>query len=201
MRALMKYILVFINQESVSMEYYIFIWEISGVIFISITGALLHFTYDWSGQYKPLALISAVNESTWEHIKIAFWPALFYSIFEYIPLSNVTNNFLIAKSACFLIIPVSIVIMFYGYTAFLGYDLLFADISIFILSIYFGQMASFKLLIATPLPHSLTSAAMLIIVLLVIAFSLFTFCPPRLPIFKDPVHGGYGIYEKQRQNR
>lgn len=177
------------------MEYYIFKWEIFGVIFITIAGALLHFAYDWSNHYKPLALIAAVNESIWEHLKIAFWPALFYSIFEYIPLSGVTNNYVIAKAACLLVIPISIVIMFYGYTAILGYNLLFADIAIFVLSIFLGQMASFKLLTAPQLPHSLTSVSMLIIILLVIAFSLFTFCPPRLPIFKDPVHGGYGIYK------
>lgn len=180
------------------MTYNVFFWELFGAIFISVTGALMHFVYDWSNQYKPLALIAAVNESTWEHLKIAFWPALIYSILEYIPISNLTNNFIIAKAACLLIIPISIIIMFYTYTTILKHNFLIADITIFVLSICFGQMASFKLVTMAKLPSFLTSLSLFVIVLLVIQFSLFTFLPPKLPIFKDPVHGGYGIYKMSR---
>jgi hypothetical protein len=175
------------------MNYKVFLWELFGVIFISITGSLLHFLYDWSNEYKPFALISAVNESTWEHLKIAFWPALIYSILEYIPLSTITNNFIISKAACLLVIPISIVILFYSYTAILGRNYLVADISIFVLSIYSGQKISFELLTMDQLPSFLTSLSMFIIVILIIQFSLFTFLPLRLSIFKDPVTGKYGI--------
>ena len=170
-----------------------FLWELFGVIIISITGSLLHFVYDWSNKYKPFALISAVNESTWEHLKIAFWPALVYSILEYIPISTITNNFIIAKAACLLVIPISIVILFYSYTAILGRNYLVADISIFVLSIYFGQKVSFKILTMTQLPSFLTSLSIFIIVILIIQFSLFTFFSPKLLIFKDPVTGKYGM--------
>jgi len=169
-------------------------------IFYFIIGSILHFVYDWSNEYKPLALISAINESTWEHLKIAFWPALIYSILEYVPLSNITNNFIISKAACLLIIPIVIVILFYSYTGILGRNFLIADISIFVLSIYFGQKISFRLLTMIQLPSFLTSLSMLIIVILIIVFSLFTFFPPRLPIFKDPVNGGYGIYKRRHTN-
>lgn len=182
------------------MTYKVFLWELFGIIFISITGALLHFVYDWSNEYKPFALISAVNESTWEHLKIAFWPALIYSILEYVPLSNITNNFIISKAACLLVIPLSIVILFYSYTAILGRNFLIADISIFVLSICFGQKISFKLLTMPQLPSLITSLSMFIIVILIIQFSLFTFFPPKLSIFKDPVKGGYGIYKRGFHN-
>lgn len=179
------------------MNYTIFLWELLGVVFISAVGTLLHFTYNWSNQYKPLALISAVNESTWEHLKIAFWPALLYSVFEYIPLSSLVNNFIIAKASCLLIIPISITLMFYGYISISGYNILFADICIFILSIYVGQIVSYKLLTMIQLPDIITSLSMLVIILLIILFSLFTFLPPKCFIFKDPIHGGYGIYRKR----
>lgn len=177
------------------MIYTVFLWELFGVIFISIIGSLLHFVYDWSNGYKPLALISAVNESTWEHLKIAFWPALIYSILEYVPLANITNNFIIAKAACLLVIPLSIVILFYSYTAIIGHNFLIADIFIFVLSIFLGQLISFNLLTAPPLPSFLGSLSAFIIVILIIQFSLFTFFPPKLSIFKDPVSGKYGIYK------
>ena len=41
------------------------------IIFISVIGTLLHFMYEWSGHNKVVSLFAAVNESTWEHIKIA----------------------------------------------------------------------------------------------------------------------------------
>lgn len=175
------------------MSYIILLWELFGVIFISLIGSLLHFTYEWYGECKPLALISAVNESTWEHLKIAFWPALIYSILEYIPLAHITNNFIVAKAACLLAIPVCIIILFYSYTWLLGSNYLIIDISIFILSIFLGQMLSFKILTMRQLPSIYTSLGMFLIVILVIMFSLFTFFPPKCPIFKDPVNGGYGI--------
>ena len=176
--------------------YKIFLFELFGALLISITGSLLHFVYDWSKNYKPLALISAVNESTWEHLKIAFWPALIYSVLEYLPISNITNNFIISKAACLLVIPISIVILFYSYTAIIGHNFLIVDISIFVLSICFGQIISFKLLTMPQLPSFLTFISLLIIVILIIQFSMFTFFPPKLLIFKDPVKGGYGIYKK-----
>ena len=178
------------------MTYKVFLWELFGVIFISITGSLLHFVYKWSNECKPIALIAAVNESTWEHLKIAFWPALIYSIIEYICISDITNNFIIAKAASLLVIPISIIILFYSYTAILGRNYLIVDISIFILSIFFGQKISFKLLTMDQLPSFLTSLSLIIIVILIILFSLFTYFPPKLLIFKDPVKGGYGIYKR-----
>lgn len=178
------------------MMFKVFLWELFGVIFISVTGTLLHFVYICSNEYKPFALISSVNESTWEHLKIAFWPTLVYSIIEYQFISDITNNFIIAKAACLLVIPISIIVLFYSYTAILGRNILILDISIFILSIFFGQKISFKLLIMDPLPSFLTSLAAYIIVVLIILFSLFTYFPPKLAIFKDPVKGGYGIYRR-----
>lgn len=170
-----------------------FLWEFFGVIVISIVGCLLHFVYKWSTNFRPLALISAVNESTWEHLKIAFWPALAYSILEYLPLSSITNNFIIAKAACLLVILVSIIVLFYSYTGIIGHNYLVIDISIFVLSIYLGQKISFKLLTMDKLPNFFNTASIFIIVILILQFSLYTFFPPKLQIFKDPVTGKYGI--------
>lgn len=178
------------------MRFQIFLWELFGVIFITIAGTLLHFTFKYFNQYRPLALISSVNESVWEHLKIAFWPALFYSIVEYLFIGKITNNFIIAKAACLISIPILIIIFFYSYTAILGRNLLILDISIFILSIYLGQIISFNILTMPPLPDLLTSLSALIIVILIIMFSLFTYFPPKFSIFKDPIGGGYGIYRR-----
>ena len=53
---------------------------IISVIIISIVGTLSHFLYDISNHNRIVGLFSAVNESTWEHIKIAltdYWMDIF----------------------------------------------------------------------------------------------------------------------------
>ena len=50
------------------------------IIFISLIGTLLHFMYEWSGHNKVVSLFAAVNESTWEHIKIALTPSFIWTL-------------------------------------------------------------------------------------------------------------------------
>ena len=46
-------------------------WAIIPLIAV---GSVLHFVYDWSGHHRVAAVFGAVNESYWEHTKIAIWP-------------------------------------------------------------------------------------------------------------------------------
>lgn len=52
--------------------------------FISILGVLLHFTYEWSNDNPAVGLFSAVNESTWEHLKLIFFPMLLLTMIEFL---------------------------------------------------------------------------------------------------------------------
>ena len=52
-------------------------------LIIGILGTLGHFVYDWSGQAKILGYFFATNESTWEHLKLLFFPTIIYSLFEF----------------------------------------------------------------------------------------------------------------------
>ena len=51
-------------------------FQIFSVIFTWILGTILHFLYEWSGDNKIIASFSAVNESTWEHLKLVFFPTI-----------------------------------------------------------------------------------------------------------------------------
>ena len=81
-----------------------------GIIVIFLTGALLHFTYEMSEHNKCVAVFSAVNESTWEHIKIAMTPTIIWSIYEIIKY-GFNGNFLVAKSLCLLTLIIVIPIL------------------------------------------------------------------------------------------
>ena len=69
------------------------VFFIVSVIVISIIGTLLHFMYDITNHNKTVGLFSAVNESTWEHIKIALTPTLLWSIIDGIKFWNNPNYF------------------------------------------------------------------------------------------------------------
>jgi hypothetical protein len=168
-------------------------WELGGIAFIVVLGSLLHFAFEWSGGAIPVAPIAAVNESVWEHLKLGFWPALVYAALEYSRFGKSANNFLFAKTLGIYLIPITIVVLYYSYTAILGYDLLIADIVIFVVAVIVGQLVSYKLLTASPLSDRLNRFAPIALVVLGILFILFTFYPPHLPLFRDPVSGGYGI--------
>ena len=58
----------------------LFWWQFAGFTFVCLLGSLLHFLYDWTGGSIVVAPISAVNESTWEHMKLFFLPALIFAV-------------------------------------------------------------------------------------------------------------------------
>jgi len=170
-------------------------WELVGIAVIAILGSVLHFAFEWSGNWPPMGVIAAVNESVWEHLKIAFWPALFYAIFEYPFFKGFAKNFLIAKATGIYFMPVAIVVLFYSYTAIIGQEILIVDILIFVVAVALGQLTSYKLLTIRRLPPWLDKVGIALVILLAVALGVFTFYPPHLPIFRDALTGAYGILE------
>ena len=70
----------------------------AGILFTLILGTLLHFCYDWSGHNPFAALFLPINESVWEHLKMLFFPALIYTLFEVFVLSKTSARFLSART-------------------------------------------------------------------------------------------------------
>jgi hypothetical protein len=168
-------------------------WELTGAVLISVAGSLLHFAFDFFNRWPPLALIAAVNESTWEHLKLAFWPALIFALIERPFFRRRVNNFWTAKAAGILAMPLVIISVFYGYTALAGRNVLWADISVFVLAVFVGQMLSSKILLCRPFRPGIQTAALIVLALMIAAFLLLTFFPPHLFLFCDPRTGQYGL--------
>lgn len=171
----------------------IFYWEFYGAIVIIALGCVFHFAFFWFNQWKPLALLFAVNESVWEHCKIGFWPALLFYLVEYNFIKNRVNNYLMAKATSLFIIPAMIIILFYTYTGIIGFNLFPVDISIFFVAVFLGQYASYKLLISKPLKPYYDLIAIGMVVVLVISFSTLTYKPGSIPVFKDNNSKSYGL--------
>ena len=169
-------------------------WTIAGALFTILFGAFLHFAFELSGGFAPVALIAAVNESTWEHLKLAFWPALIFSLIELKFLSKSVNNFAVAKTVSLYVMPVAIIVMFYGYTMLLE-DSFIADILIFMISVVIGYIVSYKLLTAKKFPESWKKYTLIALAVIILMFSLLTYFAPQFFLFQDPVSGGYGIIQ------
>lgn len=166
--------------------------EILGAIFSIISGSALHFVYAWSGYSKLAALIAAVNESTWEHLKLGFWPLLFWAVFEYFAFGKKKPNFVFAKAAAFYTFCFSVPIIFYSSEAILGTNYLFLDILNFIISVIIAQFVGYKIInIGNNL--RLKNLGVALIMVLFLAFLSFSLFPPKYFLFKDPVSGGYGV--------
>ena len=168
-------------------------FELAGIVFIIIFGSILHFTFEWAGGQAVVGVFSAVNESVWEHLKLGFWPAIVFALVEFKYLKKSTNNFMFAKTIGIYLIPLVIMVIFYSYTALVGESILVIDILSFIIAVIVGQLVSYRLLTYKTLPYNLDIFSLIALLLLGIAFVLFTFYPPPLPMFQDPITGEYGI--------
>ncbi len=65
------------------MKYSLKTIEIISFIIASLLGVIFHFIYGWSGENAVAGLFFPVNESTWEHLKLIFFPILLVSIGEF----------------------------------------------------------------------------------------------------------------------
>ena len=162
-------------------------------MFVLIVGSFLHFLFELSGYFYPVGAIAAVNESVWEHLKLGFWPIIFFIPIEYKFIKEKINNFMLAKMIAAYTVPASIIILFYSYTAILGTHLLIMDMLIFILAIVIGHVLSYKILISSEQPNVVSKISLILIIFLAFIFVLFTYLPPKLPIFQDSLTGKYGI--------
>ena len=54
----------------------VLIWEIIGFLTVCALSGVFHFIYDWSGKQAWIGFFCPVNESTWEHLKLLFFPVL-----------------------------------------------------------------------------------------------------------------------------
>lgn len=168
-------------------------WQIGGFLFTSAAGSLLHFLYEWTNQSILVAPFSAVNESTWEHMKLLFFPMFVFSLLENRFVSERYNNFRCAKlfgtAVGLFLIPV----LYYTYTGALGVTADWFNIAIFFISAaaaYFTETVILKRVV------SLSKSSFLcfvVLCLIALAFIIFTFVQPKIPLFQDPVTGMYGI--------
>lgn len=169
-------------------------WEWIGALFAAVMGSLIHFTYEWSGGNTIVAAFSAVNESTWEHLKLLAVPMILFSLLEYRFVKKTVPNFIPVKLLSVLVGMAAIIVSFYTYVGILGFHFLAADIGTFL----FGILAAYSFSARCFKSQRFCSGKAQVwgwigMGILILCMILFTFYPPQIGLFQDPVTGGYGI--------
>ena len=167
--------------------------QLQGFLFVSILGVLLHFLYAWTGENPFVAWFSAVNESTWEHMKILFFPMFLYAARESRTLFPQNPDFWGIKLRGTLIGVVLIPILYYTLSGFFGTLPSYVNIAIFFLSAAVAFWWETKRLREGDLATCAPQSALGVFLAIALLFAAFTFFPPHLPIFEDPMQGTYGI--------
>ncbi len=168
--------------------------SIIGLLFTLLFGTLLHFTYEWSAYSALAGTISAINESTWEHTKMLVFPMLIYGVFEYFYYGKSKVNFIPIRLLSILLGVAIIIGGFYTYTGITGKDYPVADILLFVIAVLAAYVYGYRLMhtkkYSSPGAHIWSIIGLLV---LITAYAAFTFFPPHINLFLDPITGTYGV--------
>ena len=168
------------------------LWQLLGFAVTSLGGTLLHFLYDWTGESVWIAPFSGVNESTWEHMKLLFWPMIIFAIVQSFFFKE-RENFWCVKLRGILLGIILIPIIFYTYNGSIGKSPDWLNIVIFFASAAISYIYETRLFNENkPLCRS-KKRAIILLVFVALLFVIFTFFTPEINIFMDPISGSYGV--------
>lgn len=160
---------------------------------ISFLGSILHFVYEWSGRNKFVATFAAVNESTWEHIKLALSGIFICTLVDAWWLGD-NPNYWFAKSMSFLAPVITIPVLFYGYRAILKVkSCLPIDIAIFFVASFVSSAVFVGMLELRPIGGAGEIVSIVISVVVLAMYLSLTRFPMHNFLFRDPITGKYGV--------
>lgn len=168
---------------------------IKGIPILFVIGAVLHFAYDLLGESPIIGIFAPVNESVWEHLKLILWPTILWWTIYFAAKGKkyeINKNKWFSGALTSLIVSlVSVPLIFYFYTEAFGIENVWIDILILLLALTLGQFAGLHIYKYSKGINP--KIAIIIFVLLVILFGVFTFFTPKIPLFLDGQSGTYGM--------
>ena len=168
------------------------IWQLWGFGVTALGGTLLHFLYEWLDEAVWIAPFSGVNESTWEHMKLLFWPMFLFAILQSFFFRE-REDFWCVKLRGILLGQILIPVLFYTYNGAIGKSPDWLNIAIFFLSAALTYLLEVWLFKRPKKRCAHSAVAFFLLCVIAAAFVIFTFRAPALGIFQDPLTGAYGI--------
>lgn len=154
-------------------------------LFVVLFGTFLHFAYELSGGNPIVGLFALVNESVWEHLKLIFFPMLVLTLWDLYTNYRGNPNFLPARTIGTLSGMAFTVVAFYTITGIIGTTIAWINILIYLVAVAFAFWVEQKIC-ARCRGLSITWA-IVVLIIFIILFIVFTIAPPALGIFIPPV--------------
>ena len=174
------------------MQAWLAVWQAAGFAFTVVLGTLQHFLYGWTGGSRWVAPFAAVNESTWEHMKLLYFPMLLFAVVQSF-YGREYPHFWCVKAVGTVTGLLLIPLLFYACNGAFGRSSGWVNIALFFVSAAGAFLLETHLFrrgggaCSTPWMGGVLMAA------LGVLFVVFTFLPPPLPLFRDPLTGTYGL--------
>lgn len=163
----------------------ILLFETISTIFVIILGTLLHFTYNWSNNNPIISIFSSVNESTWEHLKLLFFPMLLTTIIGHKLYKESIPNYIYIKTKGTIFSLIFLTTFFYTYSGIIGENIALINILSFPLTVIINQYYIYNEIKKNK--KNKNKLAIIILITFTISFITFTFFPPNIGIFKNPI--------------
>ena len=168
------------------------LWQFLGFAVTSFGGTLLHFLYDWTGKNRIAAFFSGVNESTWEHMKLLFWPMFLFAVLQSFFFKE-NKTFWCVKLKGILLGIGLIPVIFYTYNGVIGKSPDWLNISIFFICAAISCLYETRHFKSDKTECKNPKLAFIILCAVALLFIIFTFITPEIAIFKDPLTNTFGI--------
>ena len=168
------------------------LWQFFGFGVTALGGTILHFLYEWLGDAVWIAPFSGVNESTWEHMKLLFWPMLLYAAAQRL-LFRQRQDFWCVKLRGILLGLCLIPILFYTYNGVIGPSPDWINITIFFVAAAISYIYEARLYNGADTVCLSKKLSFSVLCFIAILFIVFTFRTPTVEIFRDPLTKSFGI--------
>ncbi len=119
---------------------------IVGFFFVSVIGSLWHFIYKWTGNNVIIGFFAPINESTFEHMKLVFFPRLLYLPISIHFLKDDYAEIKYSFSYGILASTIFLPIFFYSYSGILGRNYMAIDIGSFFVAVFILFYTTYQLL-------------------------------------------------------
>ena len=164
-----------------------FWWSVTGFFAVCILGTINHYVYEWSGNNSIIGAFVPVNESVWEHLKLLFFPFLFFIIIEFIVYGRYIKGFLFSDFIGVMYGLIFIPVAFYAYSSITEKSIVFVDILIFILSVAISFYIRYKRIKnENDNKRYLNVTAVILFIGVSVLMVGLTYFPPSTAIFQSP---------------
>ncbi len=154
-------------------------------VLLFLFASFFHMCLSWWPKYVDLTkFFCNINESVWEHMKMAWWAAIVVAFIEMIFFHWSKNrNFIMSKIFSSIILITIIPILFYSYTYFIASDLVI-DIIILIIAIIIAQIFEYLLMTKTHFYWAVYYISLFAFLMVSYLFMSFSVNAPDLILFK-----------------